>query len=403
MASSSPTINIGTRQSTLAQIQARSVESALKSAFPDRTYAICPVLAQGDKDKVTPLQQLSQGENAKSLWTGELEAMLEKGELSFTVNCLKGKLNTHATLQPVYAQIDAYQLKEPRLTLTPTPTDMPTQLPDNLTIGAILEREDPRDALVVSPRLPKGTTIASLPPGSTIGTSSIRRAAQLRRLHPSLAFADLRGNLGTRLAKLDAEDSPFAAIILAAAGLKRIGWTDRISQYLSSDNGGMLWAVGQGALAVEIRKDDEEMKGMLAKIRCERTTRACSAERALLRALEGGCSVPIGVETSWRRGKGIATGAEPARDYDKEGQAVEEEEDLDEQELFIKTIVVSVDGKDYVEFETARKVRSIEEAETLGRDVAQILKERGAEAILEKISRDKQWDARKKLEQAAAA
>ena len=278
---------------------------------------------------------------------------------------------------------------------------MPTQLPDNLMIGAILEREDPRDALVISPRLPKDTTLATLPPDSTIGTSSIRRAAQLRRLYPSLKFADLRGNLGTRLGKLDAEDSPFAAIILAAAGLKRIGWGDRIAQYLSSGNGGMLYAVGQGALAIEIRKDDEEMKEMLSKIRCERTTRACSAERALLRTLEGGCSVPIGIETSWRGGTGVATGAQPAKDYDKDGQAIEVEGDMDEQEMFLKAIVVSVDGKQSVEYEVARKVKSVEEAETFGRDVAKVLLEKGAAPILDKISKEKQWDAKKKLEEDA--
>ncbi|KAF2706011.1 porphobilinogen deaminase [Pleomassaria siparia CBS 279.74] len=370
MASSpNPTINIGTRQSALAQIQARAVEASLKAAHPDYNYKICPVLATGDKDKVTPLQQLSQGENAKSLWTGELETMLENKELNLIVHCLK---------------------------------DMPTQLPDHLTLGAILEREDPRDALIISPRLPKETTLATLPPDATIGTSSVRRAAQLRRLYPSFKFADLRGNIGTRLGKLDAEDSPFSAIILAAAGLKRIGWEDRISQYLSSENGGMLYAVGQGALAIEIRKDDEQMRHILSKIQCERTTRACSAERALLRALEGGCSVPIGVETSWRGGTGVATGVQPAKNYDKDGKAVEEEGHLDEQDLFIKTIVVSVDGKESVEYETSRNVKNVEEAETLGRDVADVLKERGAAAILDKISKEKMWDAKKKLEAASS-
>ncbi|KAF2008420.1 porphobilinogen deaminase [Aaosphaeria arxii CBS 175.79] len=365
-----PPINIGTRRSALAQIQARSVELALKKAHPERTYNICPVLAQGDKDKITPLQQLSQGENAKSLWTGELESMLEQGELDLIVHCLK---------------------------------DMPTQLPDNLDLAAILEREDPRDALVVSPRLPKDTTIATLPEGSTIGTSSVRRAAQLRRLYPSFKFADLRGNVGTRLGKLDAEDSPFNAIILAAAGLKRLGMDNRINQYLSSDSGGMLHAVGQGALAIEIRKDDEEIKKILNKIGDERTTRACSAERALLRTLEGGCSVPIGVETSWRGGKGLTVGAQPAKDYDKHGDAIEEEVDLDEQELVLKTLVVSVDGKESVSYEVARKVRSVEDAQTLGREVAKILVDKGADKILEQISRDKQWAAKKELEAATAA
>lgn len=281
---------------------------------------------------------------------------------------------------------------------------MPTQLPDNLELGAILDREDPRDALIISPRLPKDTSLASLPQGATIGTSSVRRAAQLRRLFPHLTFADLRGNVGTRLGKLDAEDSKYSAIILAAAGLKRMGLDNRISQYLSSSNGGMLHAVGQGALAIEIRKNDSTMKNLLAKIRCERSTRACSAERALLRALEGGCSVPIGVETSWRGGKGLAVGTQPARDYDKHGNAVEEPEpDFEDQDLVLKTVVVSVDGTQSVEYEAVRKVRSSEEAEEMGREVAKALIEKGADEILKKIKVEKQWAAKKELEKLQAA
>jgi len=278
--------------------------------------------------------------------------------------------------------------------------DMPTQLPDHLEIGAILDREDPRDALLISPRLPKDTTLATLPQGATIGTSSVRRAAQLRRLYPHFTFADLRGNVGTRLGKLDAEDSPYSAIILAAAGLKRMGLDNRISQYLDSVTGGMLHAVGQGALAIEVRKNDEPIQDLLNKIACERSTRACSAERALLRTLEGGCSVPIGVETSWRGGKGLAIGTQPARDYDKHGNAVEEAEpDLNDQELVMKTLVVSVDGKESVEHEAVRKVRSVEEAEAMGREVAAILIGKGADEILKKIKVEKQWAAKKQLEE----
>jgi hydroxymethylbilane synthase len=281
---------------------------------------------------------------------------------------------------------------------------MPTQLPDNLELGAILDREDPSDALIISPRLPKDTMLATLPQGATIGTSSVRRAAQLRRLFPHLQFADLRGNVGTRLGKLDAEDSKYSAIVLAAAGLKRMGLDNRISQYLSSSGGGMLHAVGQGALAIEIRKGDSAMMDLLSKIRCERSTRACSAERALLRALEGGCSVPIGVETTWRGGKGVAVGAQPAKDYDKHGEAVKEPEpDLNDQELVMKSLVVSVDGKEAVEHEAVRKVRSVADAEDMGREVARALIEKGADKILEKINVEKMWAAKKQLEEVKAA
>lgn len=277
---------------------------------------------------------------------------------------------------------------------------MPTQLPENLTLGAILEREDPRDALIISPKLPKTTTLSSLPQGATIGTSSVRRAAQLRRLHPHLQFADLRGNVGTRLGKLDATDSPYSAIILAAAGLKRMGLDNRISQYLSSAEGGMLYAVGQGALAIEVRKGDEQVQALLDKIACKRTTWECLAERGLLRALEGGCSVPIGVEASWRGGKGLTVGAQPARDYDRHGNAIEEAEpELEDQELVLKTVVVSVDGTEAVEHDAVRKVRSAEEAEAFGRDVAKVLVEKGADKILSKIKVEKQWAAKKQLEE----
>jgi hydroxymethylbilane synthase len=281
---------------------------------------------------------------------------------------------------------------------------MPTQLPEHLELGAILEREDPRDALIISPRLPKDTTLATLPQGAVIGTSSVRRAAQLRRIFPHLQYADLRGNVGTRLGKLDKEDSQYSAIILAAAGLKRMGLDNRISQYLSSSVGGMLHAVGQGALAIEVRKNDQPMRDLLDKVQCERSTRACSAERAVLRTLEGGCSVPIGIETSWRGGKGLAVGTQPAKDYDKHGNAVEEPEpDLDDQELVIKALVVSVDGKEAVEHEAARKVRSAEEAVEMGREVARILIEKGADKILEKINVEKQWAAKKQLEEMKAS
>jgi hydroxymethylbilane synthase len=276
---------------------------------------------------------------------------------------------------------------------------MPTHLPDNLALGAILEREDPSDALIISPRLPKETTLATLPQGATIGTSSVRRAAQLRKLYPHLKFADLRGNVGTRLGKLDAEDSQYSAIILATAGLNRIGFANRISQKLTSSAGGMLHAVGQGALAIEIRKLDTAMQNILSGIKCERTTRACGAERALLRTLEGGCSVPIGVETTWRGGKGLAVGTQPAKDYDKHGAALESSEpDLDDQELVLKALVVSVDGTESIEHEASRKVRSAEEADDFGREIAAALIEKGAGKILEKIKIEKQWGAKKQLE-----
>ncbi|KAK5138633.1 hypothetical protein LTR04_004332, partial [Oleoguttula sp. CCFEE 6159] len=287
-----PTINIGTRRSLLARIQTDIVEKALKEAHPERRYEIHAMSTMGDKNQVTPLHDFG----AKALWTHELEALLLEGKLDLVVHSLK---------------------------------DMPTQLPPSLTIGSIFAREDPRDALVVSPSLASThRTLASLPGGSIIGTSSVRRSAQLKRLYPHLRFADVRGNVGTRLAKLDSpppEGPHYAALILAAAGLLRLGLGERITALLSKRDGGMLHAVGQGALGIEIREADDETRRILAKVGDERTARACLAERSLMRTLEGGCSVPIGVETEWvRRSRtpagpgagGVGVGVMPAASYE---------------------------------------------------------------------------------------
>ncbi|KAH7063612.1 porphobilinogen deaminase, dipyromethane cofactor binding domain-containing protein [Macrophomina phaseolina] len=328
-----PVVNIGTRRSVLARIQADLVEASLKEAWPERKYKIHAMATMGDKNQTTALHEFG----AKSLWTHELEAMLAKGELDLIVHCLK---------------------------------DMPTQLPPGMSIGAILPREDPRDAFVLKASLAadpsKAATyadIASLPAGSVIGTSSVRRSAQLKRLHPHLRFADVRGNVGTRLAKLDSTDPDavqYTGLILAAAGLKRLGLQDRITSYLSKSNGGMMYAVGQGALAIEVREDDKATLALLGKVGCERTARACLAERSLMRTLEGGCSVPIGVETEW----------------------VTEEGD----ELIMRAVVASLDGTESAEVELTAKVDSREASDQFGRTVAQGLIERGAAGILEKIN-----------------
>lgn len=284
---------------------------------------------------------------------------------------------------------------------------MPTQLPPQLSIGCFFPREDPRDALVVKPSHPY-TSLATLPPGAVIGTSSVRRSAQLKRLYPHLEFADVRGNVGTRLAKLDAEDGVYTALVLAAAGLLRLGLESRITSYLSKSTGGILYAVGQGAIGIEVRSDDVAIKDLLAKVGCEKTTLACLAERSLLRTLEGGCSVPIGVETEWVAkktslsttvGSGVGLGAKPAADYDKmTGQAVsgrtglehsgeqEKSGDEDTGELIMRAIVVSLDGTQAVETESRRLIATRGEADEFGWDVARKLVDAGAGKILEDIN-----------------
>lgn len=190
--------------------------------------------------------------------------------------------------------------------------DLPTSLPTGMAIGAVLEREDARDALVLRSNY-EGHTIANLPNGSVIGkninikesnpffynwfifvgTSSLRRTAQLRRQYPHLVVCDIRGNLNTRLAKLDAADSKFAGIILAQAGLVRMGWHNRITQVLEPTD--LLYAVGQGALAVECRANDHDILSMLRSLMCLPTTCRILAERSFLKTLGGGCSAPVAV------------------------------------------------------------------------------------------------------------
>jgi hydroxymethylbilane synthase len=165
--------------------------------------------------------------------------------------------------------------------------DIPTELPEGMCIY-ILERTLAHDVVVSN----KGT-LEQLSPDASVGTSSVRRISQLRVLYPHLKFADIRGNLNTRLRKLDAGD--YDAIILAYAGIERLGWKDRISQHLDSKQ--MLHAVGQGALAVECRIDDTAVRAMLEQLQHEQTLLKCLAERSFMRRLQGGCSVPLGVYT----------------------------------------------------------------------------------------------------------
>lgn len=228
-----------------------------------------------------------------------------------------------------------------------------------------MKREDSRDVLVMKKGLPP-MKLSELPPGSVVGTSSVRRTAQLIRLYPHLKIMDVRGNIGTRLAKLDAEDGPFTCIILAAAGLLRLDLGDRITQYLDSKNGPMLHAVGQGALGIEIRRDDKVVHEMLSKIGHEETTLAALAERSLLRTLEGGCSAPLGVETEWVQ--------------DSDGS----------QKLRMRSIVVSVDGTESAEVEIDGVVNAPETAEAFGTTVANALVEKGAGDILETIHQNKE-------------
>jgi len=320
------TLRIGTRRSALALKQVDLIIASLQPHHPHITFVVDPVAVMGDRDKTTPLPDLGKG-----LWTNELEAKLLSGDLDFVVHCLK---------------------------------DMPTTLPPRCVLGCITEREDPRDVVVFpqgsSSKAGRYAKIAELPEGSVVGTSSVRRAAQLKRRYPGLRFADIRGNIETRMKKVDTEGAVYDATILAAAGLHRMGQHERIAQYLDSteEGGEVLYAVGQGALGLECREGDERVLEVLRSIDHRPTNLAGSAERALMRTLEGGCSVPIGVETTW-----------PGED-----------------KLRLKACVVSLDGKQGVDGELMGTVKTVEEAEALGRKLAADLVERGAQKILDVIN-----------------
>jgi hydroxymethylbilane synthase len=354
---------IGTRESILAKVQTDEVVRELKKKWPDaqHEYKIVAMTTTGDKNQKTALHKF----NEKALWTQELEALLQNGELDLVVHSLK---------------------------------DMPTQLPIDLELGCVTKRNDPRDAFVIKPTLVgKYHSLGDLPEGSVVGTSSLRRIAQLKQHYPHLRYTDVRGNIGTRLSKLDNPESEYSAIILAAAGLHRVGMAKRITTYLSKDNGGMLHAVGQGALGIETRKDDKRVEDLLSRIGCQRTRRQALAERSLMRTLEGGCSVPIGVETTWlpKPMEGSGIGVKPAEDYDKltgvaisspeSSEPASEGDDGLTDEMAMSAIVVSLDGSETAEVDSRKMVLNGEDAEQFGLEVAKLLIDKGADKILERI------------------
>lgn len=240
-----------------------------KTPLRPHAFPITSMSTAGDQNLRSPLYVI--GGEGKAIWTKELEVALEQGAVDAIVHCLK---------------------------------DVPTALPKGLELAAVLEREDPRDALVVKAGLPY-KVLDELPVGSVIGTSSVRRVAQLRRRYPHLVFSDVRGNINTRLAKLDAPNGPYTALILAAAGLVRLNLHSRITAFLSSPV--LLHSVGQGSLAIEVRTPpegadpttnrDARIRELVRSIGDWRATFRAEAERALLKELEGGCSIPVGVET----------------------------------------------------------------------------------------------------------
>jgi hydroxymethylbilane synthase len=241
-------LRIATRQSPLALWQAEYVKQQLEHHHPGIVVELLKFTTRGDKILDTPLAKIG----GKGLFVKELEQALLAGEADIAVHSMK---------------------------------DVPMEFPDGLSLGCICPRETPFDALVSN----RYATFADLPQGATVGTSSLRRHCQLRRARPDLAIADLRGNVGTRLGKLDAGD--YDAIVLAAAGLTRLNLSARITEVLPVEL--CLPAGGQGAVGIELRTDDARIAALIAPLHCNATARCVSAERALNRHLQGGCQVPI--------------------------------------------------------------------------------------------------------------
>ena len=293
---------IASRGSQLALWQARWVSAQLTALGHECRIEI--VKTTGDKITDVPLAKVG----TKGLFTKEIEEALLDGRADLAVHSLK---------------------------------DLPTELPEGLVLAAVPEREDPRDAVV-------GKCLADLPRGAKVGTSSLRRAAQLRKLRPDLAIESVRGNLDTRLRKLD--EGQYDAILLAAAGLKRLGWGDRIAEILPAEI--MCSAVGQGALAIETRASGAGFDAIRAMDHAD-THAAVLAERGVLGALGGGCQVPIGAHATEEGGK-----------------------------LRLLGLVASPDGGEVVRGESEGPAS---EAESLGRALGNDLLERGARRILDAV------------------
>ncbi len=311
VSTSTRTVRIGSRKSQLALVQTYWVQEELQKNFPDITFEVETMSTQGDKILDVPLAKIGD----KGLFTKELEVGMLENKTDLAVHSLK---------------------------------DLPTNLPEGLMLGCVTERENPADALVVHEKF-KDKQLETLPEGAVIGTSSLRRLAQLRHHYPHLEFKDVRGNLNTRLAKLDAGE--YDAIILAFAGLHRLGMGDRIHQVIPPEVS--LHAVGQGALGIECREGDSEILDLLKSLEHTTTAQRCYAERAFLRELEGGCQVPIGVNTQ-----------------------------IEGEQLTLTGLVASLDGKKLVKDVV---IGAAADAEKIGLELAKKLREQGAQEILDEI------------------
>ena len=300
------TLKIATRRSPLALWQANYVKERLIQIYPELTVELVPLITKGDVILDTPLAKIG----GKGLFVKELENALLSGEADIAVHSMK---------------------------------DVPMQFPAGLELSVICKREDPRDAFVSN----RYRCLAELPQGARVGTSSLRRQCQLKQLRPDLDIQSLRGNVGTRLSKLDNGD--YDAIILAAAGLIRLELQQCIASFIDVETS--LPAAGQGAVGIECRSNDERVKRLLAPLADVQTTACVLAERAMNNHLQGGCQVPIG------------------------GYAV-----LQDNQIYLRALVGALDGSKIIRTEGKS---AVENAEVLGVQVGQQLLEQGADKILQ--------------------
>lgn len=246
-------VKVGSRKSQLALIQTHSVMNHLKRINPDIIFELETMETLGDKILHIALPKIGE----KSLFTKDLEIALEEKRVDFLVHSLK---------------------------------DLPTTMPDGMSIGTVYKRDDPHDCVIFHPKH-EGKQLKDLPENSVIGTSSLRRVAQLKKAFPHLEFHSVRGNLNTRLVKLQ-EESLYDAIVLAKAGIDRMGWQDKCGQILDEET--CMYAIGQGAMAVEIRSSDKRVASLVGALTDIKSMLEVTAERAFMRTLNGGCSTPIG-------------------------------------------------------------------------------------------------------------
>ncbi len=304
------TLKIATRKSPLAMWQANFVKDRLEALYPELQVELVPMSTQGDKILDTPLAKVG----GKGLFVKELETAMLEGRADIAVHSMK---------------------------------DVPVEFPEGLGLHTICEREDPRDAFVSN----RFGQIDELPQGAVVGTSSLRRQCQLRAARPDLVIRDLRGNVNTRLAKLDTGE--YDAIILAAAGLKRLEMAHRITAFIEPEQS--LPANGQGAVGIECRLDDHELHALLAPLEHPETRIRVLTERAMNRALQGGCQVPIGAYAL-----------------------------VEGEEVWLRGLVGSPDGSRVIRDEIRGPLA---DGEALGHTLAQRLLADGADAILAEVYR----------------